>query len=69
MPSLICNKCNYKTNTATSNHLFPLREDGKANECYARLNEKNEWIEGCSLKTADELTKKIITNFLVKDNK
>ena len=63
MPSIICAKCNSETNTACSNHLFPIRPDGKANECYAKL-ENGKWIKGCSYDEAHDCIKKVILNMI-----
>jgi len=65
MPVIECAKCGFKTNTACSNHLFPIRADGKANECYARW-ENERWSKGCSFDSADRMTQQIVSS-LFKD--
>ena len=63
MPVIKCAGCGGVTNTACSNHLFPVREDGKANECYAK-REGNKWVKGCAYDDAPELTQRSVATLL-----
>jgi hypothetical protein len=66
MPTIRCAKCGSITNTACSNHLFPVRADGQANECYAKF-EDGKWVRGCSFNGADSLIKQVVAT-LFKDS-
>ena len=52
MSAIICAKCGGQTNTAVADWIDPIREDGKANECYLRV-EDGVWVKGCAWDKAD----------------
>ena len=53
MAAITCSKCGGLTNTAVCNWIHPnIREDGKAYECYLRV-ENGVWVKGCSWDKAD----------------
>lgn len=68
MPTIICAKCGGTTNTAVCDWFSPVRDDGKANECYARRNKENtKWERGCG--KPDGITKKIVDDMLNEEEK
>ena len=52
MSALICEKCGGMTNTAVAERMEPYRNDGKANECYLKV-ENGIWVKGCAWDKAD----------------
>ena len=66
MPTIECASCGAQTNTSCSNHLFPTRTSGKANECYCRYV-NGRWETGCGWNKLSAVEKKLYSTLLPKE--
>lgn len=63
MPIIKCHKCGGMTNTAVCNHLYPVRKDGEANECYAKF-ENGRWVKGCAYNKACDIDQRLVNDLI-----